>query len=199
MFVPTHVTADPGTSIMPLGTKMRQVDLIDVKPIDNSPDVEELRAYHASLDRINALINPDMEDERWKIASIEKHLVRERKDGSCPIYLKIAYSDGGKAYQPLDIVRTHDPMIAAHYAIMNRLAGLEGWQWVPHYINLSPVCQALHAVFRVSVKGERKFKFGVEVPHNPRHALELDKDSNTDGWKNSMVLEINQLNEYKTF
>ena len=42
-------------------------------------------------------------------------------------------------------------------------------------------------------------RFGVEVPRNPKHALELDKQNGNDGWKKSMQLELDQLEEFNTF
>jgi hypothetical protein len=44
-----------------------------------------------------------------------------------------------------------------------------------------------------------KFKFGVEVPRNPKHAMELDKVKGTIGWTESIGKELKQLDEFKTF
>jgi hypothetical protein len=45
----------------------------------------------------------------------------------------------------------------------------------------------------------KKYKFGVEVPKNRRHALELDKLNKNDGWKHSIKLELKQILDYKVF
>ena len=47
--------------------------------------------------------------------------------------------------------------------------------------------------------GGRKFKFGVEVPKNPAHALAIDKQNGTSGWKESIKKELDQIHDFKTF
>ena len=54
-------------------------------------------------------------------------------------------------------------------------------------------------MFRVAVEDGKKFKFGVEVPRNPKHALQIDKENGNDGWGTSISTELNQLEDYKTF
>ena len=143
---------------------MNDLNPILVNPIDPSEQTEELHAYHLSLDRLNAIMNPDGEDERWRISNVEKHLLRGRPDGSRPIYLKVQYADGDKAYHPLDVVRTHDPMIAARYAINKGIAGMRGWEWVSKYLETNPLCQHLTRIYKTTTEGTTKYKFGVEVP-----------------------------------
>ena len=44
-----------------------------------------------------------------------------------------------------------------------------------------------------------KYKFGVEVPRNPRHAIQLDEQNGDTQWQDSMDKELKQINEYQTF
>ena len=46
------------------------------------------------------------------------------------------------------------------------------------------------------LQAEKKYKFGVEIPRNPKHALELDKQIGTDGWAKSIQLELDQIMGY---
>ena len=48
-------------------------------------------------------------------------------------------------------------------------------------------------------KLESKFKFGVEVPKTPKHALQLDEKEQNELWKQAITTELDQINEYKTF
>ena len=75
VFLPSHSYADPGLSLMPEGTTFSQMDLLDeMVPIDNSPKMEELRAYVTTLDRLNSFVHPDLTDGDWEIKNINKLL-----------------------------------------------------------------------------------------------------------------------------
>ena len=199
LFLPTHIYAESAVTLHPEGTTMRDLQPLIVQPLNQSDKIEDLRAYHMTLDRLNSLLDPEADDGRWQIAQVEKHLIRERPDGSCPIYLKIQYTDGEKAYHTMDVVRTHDPMVVARYATNHGLTGSKGWEWVLKYVESNPLSHALTQVFKVTAKEGTKYKFGVEVPHSPKHALEIDAKNHNSGWNESMGLEIVQLNDYKTF
>jgi hypothetical protein len=53
--------------------------------------------------------------------------------------------------------------------------------------------------FKVKVDRGPKFKFGIQVPQSPHHAMELDKMNSTNAWKEAMGIELGQINKYKTF
>ena len=59
--------------------------------------------------------------------------------------------------------------------------------------------KALTTVLQLSTSQTPKYKFGVEVPRNVKHALEIDKANGNTTWMDAMMLEINQLNNYETF
>ena len=44
-----------------------------------------------------------------------------------------------------------------------------------------------------------KYKFGYIVPRDYKHAEELDKINKNNKWKDSVKLELNQIDDYKTF
>ena len=76
----------------------------------------------------------------------------------------------------------------------------DGWQWIDHYIEQDHTLQQTVQTYRAAKREEGPSKkFGVEVPKNPKHALELDKQNGNDGWKKSMQLELDQLEEFKVF
>jgi hypothetical protein len=54
--------------------------------------------------------------------------------------------------------------------------------------------------FKAKVDRGPKFKFGIQVPRNPHHAMELDILMNgTNAWKEAMGIELGQINKYETF
>jgi hypothetical protein len=55
----------------------------------------------------------------------------------------------------------------------------------------------VHA-FKAMVHGD-KFMFGVEIPKNVKHALELDKTNGNNLWKESTERELEMINEFQTF
>ena len=48
-------------------------------------------------------------------------------------------------------------------------------------------------------KLEPRFKFGIDVAKSPKHALQLDKKEDNNLWKEAIQIELDQINEYKTF
>ena len=43
------------------------------------------------------------------------------------------------------------------------------------------------------------YKYGFEVPRNPRDCIRIDNENSNKRWQESMALEISQLQEYGTF
>jgi hypothetical protein len=62
--------------------------------------------------------------------------------------------------------------------------------------------QTYVVAMKADTTNPRKFKFGVEVPSNPGHALYLDRLHNLtgeDSWAYAIKKELDQLKEYSTF
>ena len=43
------------------------------------------------------------------------------------------------------------------------------------------------------------YKFGIQIPNNPKHAYKLDKINNDRGWEGSMDKEIGSINNHQVF
>ena len=194
--LPTHVMAEP---VVEIHNDNAMFETIPMKPISTAQRVEELRAYHLNLDKLNQLLNPDYEDERWWVSKVLNHRVVECNDGHTRVFAKIQYSDGDKSYMTMDALRNHDPLVALRYASKHNLVGKEHWEWVQHYLDDNPFTVTILNVFNTTTENGRKYKFGVEVPRNPKHALALDKAAGNTGWQDSMGLEIGQLNDFQVF
>ena len=70
LLLPTHVMAD--SAFAPGQVQQQQLTRVpeETRQIDKSEKVEELRAYLTNLDRLEVLLNPTAEDDRWEIANI---------------------------------------------------------------------------------------------------------------------------------
>ena len=44
-----------------------------------------------------------------------------------------------------------------------------------------------------------KYKFGVEIPRSVKHALELDRWNGNNLWKEALLKELAQLDEFQVF
>ena len=53
--------------------------------------------------------------------------------------------------------------------------------------------------FSATIHSSLKFKFGVKVPCNIKHAMELDQQNGDIQWQEAIELELKQINEYRTF
>jgi hypothetical protein len=169
LFMPTHLYSEPINEIQEKNLKINFE--ASMKPVINDSKIEELRAFHMNIDRINSIIDHDPNDKRWKIEKIIKHIVKTNSDGTKNIYCKIKYYDGDFAYHTMDSLKNEDPIILAKYGIENNLTKFPEWDWVKHYIRQNPVRNVLTTVLIASTGTGPKYKFGVEVPRNVKHAF----------------------------
>jgi hypothetical protein len=51
---------------------------------------------------------------------------------------------------------------------------------------------------KASVNGTQ-FMFGVEIPKNAKHALEMDKPNGNNLWRESIDKELEMINQFQTF
>ena len=103
------------------------------------------------------------------------------------------------SWEPLSEMRKADPVTLAQYAKDNKLLNTSGWLWAKRITANPAKMIRLAKVFKKRRTTAKRYKYGVEVPQNGRHALQLDKDNNNDLWKASIEKEIGQLLDYSTF
>ena len=90
---------------------------------------------------------------------------------------------------------------AIAYALKKGLVNEPGFEWVKTYLEADEEHLRTIEAFKAKQKtsGGKVFKFGVEVPKNPIHALQLDKEHQSNGWQLSIKKELDEVNQYKTF
>ena len=75
----------------------------------------------------------------------------------------------------------------------------EGWEWTQDFITqLKKFRQSIYA-YRTVRAHKTKYKFGVEVPNNVRHALLLDALNGNHLWGEAIAKELKQIHDYQTF
>ena len=68
-----------------------------------------------------------------------------------------------------------------------------------YYIENNDQTERMINTYKVAKKEGPQFKFGIQVPRNPKDALELDKKNSNTSWKDSMDTELKQLHDFDTF
>ncbi len=82
----------------------------------------------------------------------------------------------------MDQQRIEDQYPVIDRTIRNTYLSTPGYELVQHYLDENEETRTiLNAACAVGLQIEKIFKFGIEVPRNPEHALKIDKDNGTNG------------------
>ena len=155
--------------------------------------------------------NIDAEDRLWAYETILDH---RRKKGKIEVLIK--WTTGEETWEPLSMIKRTDPLHAAKYAHENELTSEKGWKWaknkhasIERYIQKLSGIQSsvtenfMRTIYKVKRKKNKpkgiRYKFGVELPRNTKHALELDRNNGNTLWKEAMESETKGLMEFETF
>ncbi len=144
------------------------------------------------------LMEPHHEDQCWKVQKILQCSNKEVADEKRSIFFKVQYFDDNKSWMPMDVLRMDDPYLIIDFALKYDMDSKPGFEWVPTYLEADQehfqILQALN-----TSKKSKQYKFGVEVPRNPSHALVLDEQDGNNEWRESIKAEIDQIKEYEVF
>ena len=98
-----------------------------------------------------------------------------------------------------EAVATIDPKVILQYAKKHHILSHKPFIQVVRYcknVKDNPIIQ----IFKVKANEvNTKYKFGIEVPHSVKHALELDRKNNDNSWFLAIKKELDQLNEFNVF
>ena len=167
----------------------------------NDGQYEEIMTYNQILDKLE----DDLETEgTWKFKSIDGH--QGPLSTSDPGYkgsrwnVRVNWESGETTYEPLSLMAKDDPVTCAIYAKDNNLLHLDGWKRFKKLANRQKklLRMANQAKLR-SYKMSKKYKFGVEVPRDHNHAMQLDQQNGNHLWKEAEEKELSQIDEYETF
>ena len=105
----------------------------NIVPLDTDPISERLRAYHARLDLLQAMLHPEQADHEWQVETITEWTIKTHLDDQQTM-LKITWIGGDEPWVSVDTMRLHDPYLVVKYAIKNKLTDKPGFKWTKKYL-----------------------------------------------------------------
>ena len=116
-------------------------------------------------------------------------------DNACPqcffLFLRRAFLKQHK--------HLHDPFSCVTYAVEKRLTNSPEWEWTRDFMSDTKQYQRLINTVKTTKSMGPKYKFGVEIPRSVKHALELDRRNGNNLWKEALLKELAQLDEFQVF
>ena len=91
-----------------------------------------------------------------------------------------------------------DPYPLLSYAVKQRLTRHSDWSWTKDYLRDNDRMASMVKSYKATINGV-KFMFGVEIPRNTKHALELDTANGNNLWRESIDKELQMINQFQTF
>ena len=151
--------------------------MVRFKAKNSDETITDIITYQQLLDKVEA---QDGDNDEWHFTAIINHqgLLKPRdsnyKGSSWNVHIK--WENGETTWEPLSLIARSDPVTCAVYAKNNSLLHLPAWtrsrQLAKRKNRLSMmVNQAKLKSFR----NRPVFKFGVQIPRDHQHAMELDK------------------------
>ena len=101
-------------------------------------------------------------------------------------WLKVEWKDGTTTWAPLNEIKESNPIEAAEYAVAHGIDKQPAFAWwVGHVLNKRNqiISKVEHRVLK------KNMKFGIIIPHDEDHALQLDKENGNDYWAKAIEKE----------
>ena len=167
----------------------------------NDEQFEEILSYNEILDMIE---KDDTEDGLWRFKSITGHQGPLSKSDSAykgsRYNVLVNWETGESTYEPLHIIAADDPVSCAIYAKKNDLLDKEGWKRFKRLARRQKkIVRLMNQAKLHSFRTKPIYMFGHLVPRNHDQAMKLDEDNGNKNWKNAEMLELKQIQDYKTF
>ena len=172
-------------------------DLLDEgDEIKEDKKTRKLLVYHHILDSSHQPEDPeDMhQNYTWKVDKIVRHVWNGRRT-----FVRVLWKQGNRSWISINNLRLHDPIACVIYAIKMKLVGHQQWDWVTDYIQDTETYSNMIVALKTRQAFQSKYKFGVEVPRSLRHARKLDEQNGNTLWKEAILKELKQLDDYNTF
>ena len=172
-----------------------------LSPEDKTSKLEKLRAYNSMCDKWNMLMSPEPVDNIWGIERIVATQIKTLPEQPKSIFFKARYHDGDQSWLPLDVLRLEDPYLLINHVYSKNLDTMEEFSWIRDYFATDTEMEVISRLYKtkaVQTSG-KVYKFGIEVPRSPKHALEIDKLEGVTEWAKSIKLELDQILCYDTF
>ncbi|MEM7375684.1 MAG: hypothetical protein AAF587_44235, partial [Bacteroidota bacterium] len=153
--------------------------------------------------------NPEREiDKMWTPVRIVGQVLRRRDPKDIHIRLKILWLNGETSWVRMEDFQMEHPDMIVNYAFDNDLSEFKSFRWTKLYksirdgdsrTSLFANTYEARAMVASRYDPQGKYKFGVEVPLNVRHAIKLDLLNGDSKWKEAIAKELTEINHHKTF
>ena len=108
--------------------------------------------------------------------------------------LEVEWKDGSTSWVPLKVLKKDNPLDVAKYAVDNQVAEEPAFDWWVH-----EVLRRLKRLVSKARKNQKRhftrvgYKYGIEMPRDYNHALELDKKNGNDLWQKALEKERSKV------
>ena len=161
-------------------------------------DREELISYVELCRLIQKHDDEESEDRVWTFSKLDGH---RKVHGKYEV--QVLWDTGEHTWEPLQLIAKQDPITCAMYAKDNGLLNQPGWKHLKRHVKTPR--RYIRSVQRVALAqkhgrfGVPKFSFGIEIPRDYAHAMELDRKNGNDLWAQAVKSEIDGIHGYKVF
>jgi hypothetical protein len=161
--------------------------------------LHELQLLDAATEALEVNEWDVMEVKGHRVSSMERRMPKEGYTRTKHVRFLCKFRNGQENWAQADAVRLQDPIPAIQYIKREGLVAKANFVWAQAFLKDGDRLAKMVNAFKVKVDRSPKFKFGIRVPRNPRHAMELDLMNGTNAWKEAMGIELGQINKYETF
>ena len=114
---------------------------------------------------------------------------REMRKTTVGWKLLVQWKDGTRQWIPLADMKESNPVDVAEYAVSRNIDDEAAFAWWVHYVLKKK--KAIIAAVKARGKAKKtSHKFGIEVPRDMWHALQIDRDTGTTFWKEALDAEM---------
>ena len=105
-------------------------------------------------------------------------------------FFQVQWKDGTDSWLPLRELKESNPVQVSKYAQSAQLLDVPAFTWwAPHTLKKRD-----NIISKVVLRTKKKsHKYGIKVPSNVRHALELDKNNRNTLWADAIDLEMGEV------
>lgn len=122
--------------------------------------------------------------------TVSRNGSKSRRQTTRGWYLQVQWKDGTDSWVSLRELKESHPIQVAEYADKAEIADEPAFAWWVPYV-LKKRDKIIAKV--VSRQKKKTHKYGIEVPRNVRHALQLDKENGNDHWKEAIKREMDEV------
>ena len=158
VIVPSSIQAVPSKGLID-----KPLILNNLTPLSTVDRDERLRAYHARLDLLNAMIKPEADDLDWQVENITDWKFDKQ------LMLKVTWIGGDKQWVSMDDIRLHDPYVIIKYGLKHKLTDKLGWKWAKNYVEFNKTLNNMVHAYKTSkyiITSSLKLKY-LEAPNLP--------------------------------